>query len=320
MAGPGVILRTIAAVLVVMLAGALARRRGVLTAEGTASLGRLVTDVALPALCFKGLAGMGSAALARNWAVPVLGAASLALGAAVGALVAPLVCPAASRRTFVFCAAMSNWIYLPLPLADALYGDAGTAVVVLGNAGAQVFLWTAGLAILGGRVSGARALLLNPGLWATALGLASAVAWPGVTSVPVLTEAIDLVASATIPLATLAIGAQLAAPASGPTAANAPLENAGAKAVAALAAIRLVVVPAIAATALIAWRDGVDPVVRGTEILIAAMPVSLTAGSLVERGGGDVRLSSRAILATTLLGVVTVPAVHFLASRAAVAP
>lgn len=304
-----IVLTTVLAVLAVMAIGALCRRRGLLSAESSAAMGRIVADVAFPALCLEGLSRADRATLASGGSVVALGFVTLAVAALVGlALVRALGVPEKARPTAVFAIAIGNWIFLPLPVADALYGVSGTTTVILNNVGAQLFLWTFGLVILKrGAIdaSAARAIGTSPGLWATLAGIAIAL-WAPATpawlapAVTVAGAALHLVASLTIPLVSLAIGAQLAAPASGPS---------DPRGLTAILLGRMLLAPIVVAIGIELARPwlGLGTEARMTEHLIAAMPVSLSAAALVQRYEGDAPLVSRAILVTTLLAVVTAP-------------
>ena len=175
-----VVLIKIAAMFLVIVAGWLARRLGFFAAEFTATLGRLVVDVALPALVFtRMLRTVDAAALREEWFSTVLCGLLIFVAYGVGLALAPLFGGAAQRNTFIFLVAIPNWIYLPLPIAEALYGGAGVRTVLLGNVGAQLVLWTFGVWILHGTVrQAARNLLANAGLWATALGIGLALWFP----------------------------------------------------------------------------------------------------------------------------------------------
>jgi predicted permease len=305
-----IVLETVLAVVAVIGVGAVLRRRGVLTEASAASMGRLVADVAFPALCLDTLARGDAGTLCAGAVVAIMGFATLAIAAVVGlAIVRVLGVSDRSRPTAVFAIAIGNWIFLPLPVADALYGAAGTTTVILNNVGAQLFLWTLGIVILRrGELDGAagRAIATSPGLWATIVGIAIALAAPPVPAVAapllaVVGGAVHLLASLTIPLVCVAIGAQLAAPSA----------RADARSVAAIVVGRMFVAPILVSVAIeLAQRTGATSLgaePRMTEHLIAAMPVSLSAAALVERYAGDTALVSRAILVTTLMAIVTAP-------------
>src|SRR5664279_1922037 len=118
-----------------------------------------------------------------------------------------------------------NWVFLPLPIAEALYGAAGVRTVLLFNAGGQLVLWSFGVWILHGSIRQAlQNLLTNTGLWATVLGIAVALLFPAARGLETmnassaslggvvggsLVQALAMVGSLTIPLSLLMIGAQL---------------------------------------------------------------------------------------------------------------
>jgi len=107
----------------------------------------------------------------------------MVLGQILGWATWRLFCSRQQAPTFIFCAAIFNWIYLPLPIVQDLYKDQGVAILLLCSAGVQVLLWTMGVATLhGGKLDRDSAinLLKNPGLIATFLGIGLALC--GVTS------------------------------------------------------------------------------------------------------------------------------------------
>ena len=295
----------IAALVLVMGLGYLARRWGLVSDSGAESGARLVADVCFPALCLEGLARTSAEALVAAWVLPVLAFVALAVSLVVGLAVAPFVAPPAQRPTVAFCVAVGNWIFLPLPLAGALFGSQGTLTVLLHNVGAQLFLWTAGVAVLRGR--GERplaALLRNAGLWATLGGVALALSGVSLGNAGVAgrvgLQVLTWLGSLTVPLATLLLGAQLRRTAGG---------DARPRALVGIVVTRLAVAPLVVVPllGLAAGRLGLGESVRGTEELIALMPVSLTAAAMVQRYAGDVSLAARSIAWSTVLGGVTVP-------------
>lgn len=311
----------IAGMFAVMLVGWLARRRELLPAATIGALSRFVVDLALPALILDQMLSMQASAVAAGWMIPLAALVLIALSFALGAATAPLFAKPGTWRTYVFLAATANWIYLPLPIADALFGEAGKLVVLLYNVGGLVMLWTAGVWLLRGRAdrSTLRELLLNPGLLATVAGVALALGHAGQLvesdrgglGVVVLAarEALRLVGSLTVPLSLLFIGAQL-----GP--ARGGERDAGA--VAGVVLVRLVLAPAATLLVLLlATRSGVAmaPATWATLTLIGGMPVAVSCAVITDRYGGDAGLASRAIFASTLASVATTPALIYLLGR-----
>ncbi len=168
-----IVLVKIAGMFVVIMAGWLARRRGYVKDEVTAALSRLVVDVAFPALVFtQMIRTVDTAVLRESWLLPLIPFGIVVVAYAVGLALAPLFGGREQRSTVLFLIASPNWVFLPLPIAEALYGAAGVRVVLLCNVGAQLALWSIGVWILHGKISQAiRNLATNIGLWATAGGI-----------------------------------------------------------------------------------------------------------------------------------------------------
>src|ERR1035441_7170536 len=125
-----VVFLKIAAMFLVIVGGWLARRRGFLAADFTATLSWLVVDVAFPALVFtQMLRTVDAAALREGWFSPLLCGLLLLLAYLAGLVAAPLFSRKEQRNTFIFLVAIPNWVFLPLPIAEALYGRAGVRTV-----------------------------------------------------------------------------------------------------------------------------------------------------------------------------------------------
>jgi predicted permease len=308
------ILQVSAQMFLVILVGWLARRRGYLSAESTAALGRLIIDVAFPALIFvQVLRTMDAALLRAEWYVPLLGAAFIVAGQLVGDVLARFFAEPRLRPTLIFVVALTNWVFLPLPIAQALYGDAGTQAVLLMNVGAQTLLWTLcvwRLARHSPEKPDVRQVLLNPGLIATVASLALVLAGAHVATseqvvVKTLFAAGSMVATLTVPLSMLVTGSQLAHAAERGLRLTRPV-------VAAMTG-RLVLTPLLLAVVLLlAQKFGAQmaPVPVHVACLIAGMPAAVSCGAFAERFGGDVELATRVVFFSTVVALVTLPALE----------
>jgi malate permease and related proteins len=322
-----VVLIKIAAMFLVIVVGWLARKRGFLADEFTATLSRLVVDVAFPALVFtQMLRTVDAATLRESWYSPLLCGALIIVAYLVGLLASPLFTNNTQRNTFIFLVTIPNWVFLPLPIAEALYGNAGVRIVLLCNAGAQLVLWSFGVWILHGTVrQSARNLLTNAGLWATALGIVTALIFPAtreLESIDPLTasaggviggaivQALAMVGSLTIPLSLLAIGAQLG----GLTIAVHRFP----RALWGVLLARLIFAPLL--TLVLGWaaiRLGlqIPEMTRMVCYLIASMPVAISCSVMAERYGGDARLAAEGIFYSTFFSLLTVPMIFLLVQR-----
>jgi predicted permease len=322
-----VVFLKIAAMFLVIVAGWLARRRGFLAADFTATLSRLVVDVAFPALVFtQMLRTVDAAALREGWVSPVLCGLLIVIAYFVGLLLAPVFSGQAQRNTFIFLVAIPNWIFLPLPIAQALYGDTGVRTVLLCNVGAQIVLWSFGVWILHGTMRQAmKNLCTNIGLWATAAGIAVALLFPaardlettdpaaaplGMMLPGALVQALAMVGSLTIPMSLLAIGAQLGE--------LTFAVHRFPKVLWGVLLSRLVFAPLLTvAIGFVLMKMGfaIPEETRMIIYLIATMPVAISCSVMAERFHGDVTLAAEGIFYSTFFSLLTVPAIFFLIQR-----
>ncbi len=322
-----VVFLKITAMFLVILAGWFARRRGFLAREVTATLSILVVDVAFPALVFtQMLRTVDGPALREGWFAPLLCGLLIFVAYFAGFLLAPMFSNKSQRNTFIFLVAIPNWIFLPLPIVQALYGDSGVSIVLLCNVGAQVVLWSFGVWILHGNMSqAAKHLVTNVGLWATGVGIVVALlfpsareletispadASPGMLVAGSIVQALAMVGSLTIPMSLLAIGAQLG-----------DLTIAIHRFPRVLWGVllgRLIVAP------LMTLAIGYGLMKLGVKIpeetrliiyLIAVMPVAISCSVMTERFSGDTTLAAEGIFYSTFFSLLTVPAIFFLIQR-----
>jgi predicted permease len=323
------VLVKITAMFLVILVGWAVRRRGYLAADTTRVLSLFVVDVALPALVFtQMLRTVTLASLREGWFAPLLIGVLIVIAYVAGLLVAPLFSNREQKNTFVFLAAIPNWIFLPLPIVETMYGDAGVRTLLLDNVGAQLMLWTFGVWVLHEGVTAREAwrnIATNPGLIATALGIMVVLLVPSsrdwetaamISQSPLrigasaVVQALAMVGSMTVPVSLLAIGAQLG---------NLELHaHRPSRALWGVLFARLIVGPLL--TGAVGWlvlKAGVTvpEVPRMVGYLIATMPVAISCSMFTERFGGDVSLGAQGIFYSTFFSLVTVPVIFFLIQR-----
>ena len=221
-----IVLVKIATMFLVIVVGWFVRRRGYLPEETTRILSRFVIDIAFPALVFtEMLRTVTLGDLREGWFAPLSVGVLIVIAWPAGLLVAPFFSRGEQKKTFVFLAAIPNWIFLPLLMVQGICGDAGMRTLLLGNVGAQLMLWSFGVWLLRGGVSpreAVRNIVTKPGLIATALGILVALLIPSshnwelaehFSGAPLqlfasaVVQAMAIVGSMTIPVSLLAIGA-----------------------------------------------------------------------------------------------------------------
>lgn len=302
------LLAIIAPVFVVVACGFFLRRAGKLKPEADSSLFTVAINFLYPCLIIHTV--LGNTALREPRKVllaPVVGAALLLGCLAVAVLAARLLRlqrpqPAA---TFAFTAGLPNWGYVPIPLMLALCGEKTVGVLFVHNIGLELVLWSVGVQLLTGSGSWRRALnvpffavlgalvlnLLHAGEWLPEFVLAS----------------LKFLGAAALPLSVLLTGVSLAdAVAEGGLAQQPKVTASG-------VLVRMVILPVLvllAAKGLAQW-PGFPRELRQVLIVQAAMPSALLPVILArhyrEDCGTDSGTAVRVVLATTLVGLVTIP-------------
>ena len=292
-----------------VFAGWAARRLGALGDTATREVNRLVVYLALPALLFDIMANADPAELWRPGFI-----AAFALGCAIvfaGTLAVRMVGgrKLADATLESLNASYANTGFMGFPLILAVLGESALVPTLVATIlTVSVLFGIAIILIEFGRQTGARrrdiwrktalALVTNPLLVAPVLGvllMASGLALPS----PVQSF-LDLLGAAASPCALIALGLFLAQT---PDAA----EGNRTGLVAALTALKLIAQPA--ATWLVAGPLlGLPPATVHLVVLLAALPTGTGPFMLAELYGRGGVVTSRVVLLTTVLSVVTLSA------------
>jgi hypothetical protein len=322
---PLVVLKILAMFLVMAL-GWLARRQGYLSESIGQAMSRMLVDIIFPALVFtQMLKTVNLEVMREGWHLPFLGIGIMVIAEIVGLAAVPLFSGKEKKNTAIFLIAMPNWIYLPLPIVQGLFGAAGVRDILLYNVGFQLALWTIGVWTLRSAmpdIKSLKMLLLNPGLLATAAGVVLAVAFPvgeiinadrpsGIFTMELpglaIFQALDMLGSLTIPLSLLVTGVHLGGLKMADYLPTRKLTG--------VLAGRLILAPIVTVLAVAIFsRLGlvIGEVPRLTGYLIAAMPVAISCSIVTERFAGETELAAKSIFYSTLISILTVPAFYYL--------
>jgi len=279
------------------------RRAQWIAAEAESTLLNLALKVAFPCLIFESVVRNEALRHASNVILPpllgfVLSVAGMAVAwAAAGALGLKL---GQGRRTFALTVGLANYGYLPLPIADAMFGPDVRAVLLVHNIGVEAAIWSAGILLLSGLSprAGWRRLLNMPLfslVFALALNLSGAGPW-----VPKV--ALDLahtLGACAIPLGLIMTGASLEPHLGSVRQLVTPRVSLGA------GLVRLGVLPLlILATA--TWLP-LSPELKRVLVLQAAMPTAVIPIILARVYGGQPLLAVQIVVATTVIALFTIP-------------
>lgn len=206
-------------------------------------------------------------------------------------------------------AVYSNCGFMGLPLAQAVLGSAGVVYASACVVAFNLLTWTHGYIILGGagndRGQMLKKALLNPGTISFAIGLplyALSIHLP-----EPLVQTLDSIGAMNTPLAMIVVGTYLA---------KLSLQDIFSdRDVRLVTGLRLVVVPMI--FLLLLWLLRPDSDVMVTTALLMAAPVGVNSVLFAIKFGNDAQLACKMIALSTLLSIITMPAVAAVAQNLA---
>ncbi|MEW9309360.1 AEC family transporter [Labrys neptuniae] len=293
-------------VFALILAGWLARRSNALGPHATREVNRLVVYLALPALLFD---IMANADPARIWQPGFI--LAFALGCALIFVLALTIrlrqgCHLADAAIDGLNAGYANTGFMGFPLILAVVGQSGMAPTLVATIVTVCVLFAVAIVLIEASLqSQARrrdiarktllALIRNPLLVAPALGaLVMVSGWPLPQT---LDRFLKLLGAAASPCALIALGLFLAEN-------TGRAAEAGRKVEALLIGLKLVAHP-VATWVIAAPILGLTPDAVHTAVLLAALPTGTGPFMLAEFYGRQALVTSRVVLATTILSVAT---------------
>lgn len=145
----------ICAIFLMISVGCLARKRGCLDDASTRRLAFFSTNFVYPAAIYSSLVGNFTlSGIIRQWTLPAGTLLIMGTGFAVGwvlLLIIRLKNPAEARM-FHFQSTVNNYVFMPLPLIMAAYGDSGVGLLSISTAGSEIAVWTLGVIAISGGV------------------------------------------------------------------------------------------------------------------------------------------------------------------------
>lgn len=282
--------------------GVVLRKLEWLTEEADASLMRVVVNVLTPALVFDKV--LGNAALRRPENLllpPLLGFGGVALGIALAWLLRRQASATNERlqRTFAATSGIQNYGYVPLPLILQLFPGDTAGVLFVHNLGVDIAMWTLCLIALGhGGVREWRRLINAPIVSIVAALLLNALGAVDWTPKFVRTTA-HMLGESCFPLALVLIGATMA------DSSKELRQGLGLRVTLWSCGLRLGLIPVC--LLVIAHFVPASKELKQVLVVEAAMPAAVFPIMLARHYGGDPVTAIRIVVATSLVGFLTIP-------------
>ena len=210
--------------------------------------------------------------------------------------------PADTRASLQFGLVYSNSGFMGLPLVEAMLGSQGLLYATTPYVLFNIFAWTHGAALMGGRKSlSLRKIILNPGILASIVALG--LFFLNIRLPDTIGTAVHYLGSMNTPLAMLVIGAQMAQADLGATFRSPRLYLAS--------LLRLLVFPMVVVLLLLPMK--LDPVMYVTYAILAATPAAGMTAIFAQQFRRDTVSAARLVTLSTLLSIITLPCMAVLA-------
>jgi hypothetical protein len=298
---PLVVVYSVLPVFLLMIAGAVLRRVGMLRQEDDDGIMRLVIHLLLPCLVLDNVLGNR---LVRNAAVVGwglgLGVGLVVSGILIGWLVGGLIGlgRGTGRRTFALSSGMQNFGSTAIPVVEALWPGSGVlGVLFVHNLGVEITMWTMGVMLMAGsRVMPWRNLLNGP-VVAIAIGLVLVFSGLDRWVTGPVRVALEWLGAGAFPIGILLTGALMMD--------FVALERPSLKVALGGSLVRLVVVPLVFLAAA-KWLP-IIPQLKQVLVVQAAMPSATTPILLAKLYGGRPGIAVQVLVVTTIGCLVTLP-------------
>ena len=281
-----------------ILAGVLAKKTGIVSETGRKTLSDLLIYIVLPCNILESFLSGGQMpeGFVRNCLLAVGISAGIQLLAVYGSKLLFRKYPRGEKSVLSYGMICSNSGFIGLPIARLMFGALGVIYTSVFQIPLRFTMWTAGLSLFTSvsRKDAFRKLARHPCIIAVFVGLALMavpIQLPGV-----LSDALDSLSGCTVPLSMLVIGTILA---------DAPIRSLFSRPVLWYSCLRLVLFP------LLIWvllrPLGLDPTLVNVCVLMTGMPAGSTGSILADKYGGAALFASELAFASTLCSIVTIP-------------
>lgn len=297
---PSSVIASVLPVYLLIVAGAVLRKMGVVRQEHDAGVMQAVYMVMLP--CFILDKILGSTVLHSGPAVLSamgLGFGMILVGISIGWVMGRLIGleRGTGMRTFALSAGCQNFGFTAAPVVEILWGTGALALLFVHNIGVETAIWSVGVMVLSGeRGLSWRKLVNGPviavaiGLTLVALGLDDQVTGPG-------RKALSMIGAGAFPLAIFITGCAMID--------LVGTERPNWRVISGAALVRLVLAPLAILCAAKYLPLSTD--LRQILVIQAAMPAGMVSIMMARMYGGRTAVAVQIVIATTVLSLLTLP-------------
>lgn len=302
----GTTVMQILSLFLIMVIGYVLRKRNVFDDAANVRFTRLIIYVSLPAQIIK--AFVSNQGIVSNRQVLEMFGISLLmylLYALIGLLfILVFRVPAGKKGPYLFMMMFGNVGFMGFPLTEALLGEEALIYAVIFNVIFNLLVYSVGILMIGKQEDGFHLpvkKLLNMPLISAVLSI---ILYFGNIRFPeVVIRSLDYMGNVTTPVAMLILGSTIAG--------MAWKELFDEWRIYVFTGIKLLLIPVLVIGFLNLIPE-INPLIRGSLILLSATPVATNTTMLAIEFGGDMKLASKGIFFTTLLCMLTIPLIQMM--------
>ncbi len=294
--------------LLILCAGIYACKKAIIPQSAVNSLSKLLSNITNPLLIICSFQiGFDAKILTTGLSI-IVGAVIIHI---VSSVIAYFVFRpqkgSSANAPYEFAAIFSNCGFMGFPILGALFGDIGIVYGAFYNAIFNLWLWTYGIVLLNRHKNNygidIKKLLFNPGVIATIVGFLLFIFRISIPAT--LFGAMDMVGDTTFPLSMLVIGCI--------SARIKPKSLFGDFKLYVCSCLKLIVFPLL--TAFVCSLLGVETgILSPVLIILCAMPAATFTAIFAEIYGVNPEITTKIVSVTTVLSVITIPAVIYLSN------
>lgn len=300
-----IVMEQVLVLFLTIMVGFAAKKRNIITGEVSQKLSELLLYVTMPFMIIVSFHVEFSEQMLKSAGVIfLLGVATHVFSIVLGKILFHKF-PDSINRVMRFAAVFSNCAFMGFPVVDGLFGRDGIFFASMYIAVFHIFIWTYGIGLFAGGldlrdVKKLVKALVNPGIVSVAAGLLIFVLQ--IKLPEPLYQTLDMVGGMTTPISMLVVGSLLA--------------DADFKGVIFKwhlyygVLVRLLVIPLL--VFLILRMFDIHPMLLGITVVLTAMPIAVNTAIFAEKYGGDAALASQYIVLSTVLSIITIPAIILL--------
>ena len=207
------------------------------------------------------------------------------------------------KKVLLYATLISNASFIGNPVVESVFGLEGLVYASAYLIPLRIALWTAGLAVFTGGKGNLKKAFFHPCLIATYLGII--VMLTGFTPPALISRLTLSLGNCTTPVSMMIVGNILAL---------ADPRKLISRVTVYFTFIRLILIPFFVMVILFVFHSvfSPDPMVSNISVLLSGMPAAVTTSILADKYNSDKELAARIIFVSTLLSIVTAPALTWL--------